>query len=76
MLARGEGCRMPARKNPRSTDAEEYHDYHTRERVERGEKVTGVAADWLDRRGPDARVARRADADRRHDKGRSTGPHR
>lgn len=62
---------MPGRKQPHDpNDTEAYHEYRLRERIERGEKVTGAEADWLDRRGAPARVARRDDAQRRHEKPR------
>lgn len=64
---------MPGRKQPRDpSETEAYHEYRLRERIERGEKLTGSEADWLDRYGTAARIARRDDAERRHDKPRGS----
>ena len=55
--------RMSARKNLRLTDREALHEYRTRERIERGEKVAGTEAEWLDRRGTAANAELRMDAE-------------
>jgi hypothetical protein len=36
------------------------------EQIERGEKIVGTEAEWLDRRGPAAAAGRRRDAITRH----------
>lgn len=66
---------MTARKQRRASDAEALHEYVMRERIERGEKVSGSMADWLDRRGTAANAGRRADASTRRAK-RHFGPDR
>lgn len=60
---------MPGRKNrkQRSDDAA-LLEYRLKERIERGEKVVGEEAEWLDRRGTAANAALRGDADSRHSK--------
>src|SRR5438552_10211898 len=57
---------MTGRKNHARTHDEALHEYRMHEQVERGEKVAGTEADWLDRRGPAARAGQRADAITRH----------
>ena len=57
---------MGGRRKPRPTDDEALAEYRMRERIERGEKVAGQEAGWLDRRGPAANAALRADAQTRH----------
>lgn len=57
---------MTGRKNHARTSDEALAEYRMREQVERGEKVVGVEAEWLDRRGPAAAAGRRGDALARH----------
>lgn len=54
---------MSGRSNRRPTDREALHEYRLRERIERGEKVAGTEADWLDRRGTAANAELRTDAE-------------
>ena len=56
---------MSGRSNRRPTPNEALHEYRLRERIERGEKVVGMEADWLDRRGTAANAELRTDADSR-----------
>lgn len=53
---------MPGRKIRRPTGDEALRDYRMREKIERGEKVSGHEAEWLDRRGTAANAGRRSDA--------------
>lgn len=59
---------MPGRKLRPPTDDEALREYRMRESIERGEKLRGPEADWLDRRGTAANAGRRADALTRHSK--------
>jgi hypothetical protein len=61
-------CDMPGRKKRLPTDDEALREYRMREKIERGEKLSGEEADWLDRRGTAANAARRSDALTRHSK--------
>lgn len=49
-------------------DDEALREYRMREKIERGEKVSGNEAEWLDRRGTAANAGRRGDALTRHSK--------
>ena len=57
---------MPGRKNPKATDDQALAEYRMLQQTERGEKVVGEDAEWLDRRGTAANAGRRADAESRH----------
>lgn len=59
---------MPGRKNPKHRDDAAISEYRMNERIQRGEKVVGTEAEWLDRRGTAANAGRRGDAESRHDK--------
>lgn len=61
---------MTGRKNHTRSHNEALHEYRVHEHVERGEKLTGTEAEWLDRRGPAAAASRRQDALTRHSGGR------
>lgn len=57
---------MTGRKNHPRTNDEKQAESRMREQIERGEKVVGDEASWLDRRGLAARAGQRSDAARRH----------
>lgn len=57
---------MPGRRNRPPTDDEKLAEHRTHERIERGEKMAGEDAEWLDRRGTAAHAGTRRDADKRH----------
>lgn len=61
---------MTGRKNRARSDNEALHEYRLHEQIERGEKLVGSDAEWLDRRGPAASAGRRRDALTRHAGGR------
>lgn len=57
---------MTGRRNHARTDDEALAEHRMHEQIERGEKVVGTQAEWLDRRGPAAHAGRRRDAASRH----------
>ena len=57
---------MTGRRNHARTRDEQLAEYRMREQIERGEKVVGAQAEWLDRVGPAAAAGRRAGALTRH----------
>jgi hypothetical protein len=57
---------MTGRKNHARTNDEKLAEYRMREQIERGEKVAGTQAEWLDRLGPAAAAGRHRDALTRH----------
>ena len=57
---------MTGRKNHARTNDERLAEYRTREQIERGEKLVGTQAEWLDRFGPAAAAGLRRDAITRH----------
>ena len=59
---------MPGRKIRLPTDDEALREYRMHEKIERGEKITGHEAEWLDRRGTAANAGKRGDAITRHSK--------
>lgn len=61
---------MTGRKNHERTRNEALHEYRIHEQVQRGEKIAGTAAGWLDHVGPAAAAGRQGDAITRHSGGR------
>ena len=59
---------MPGRKIRPPTSEEALREYRMREKIERGDKVSGDEAEWLDRRGTAANAGKREDAITRHSK--------
>jgi len=57
---------MTGRRNHPRTHDEKLAEYRMRERVERGEKLVGSDAEWLDRLGPAAHAGTQRDAATRH----------
>jgi hypothetical protein len=57
---------MPGRRNHARTHNEALAEYRLHEQIERGEKVSGPEAGWLDRRGPAAHAGDSSDALTRH----------
>ena len=70
---------MTGRHNHGRTHDEKLHEYRLHEQIQRGEKIVGTEAHWLDNTGPAMAAGRQSDALTRHSGGRQgrqpKGPH-